>query len=44
MIWDFISFIMETIVHEKEWAMGFHIDTIVMLVISQIVFGTSDEH
>jgi hypothetical protein len=33
MIWDFTSFIMETDLHEKELAMGFHIGTIVMLVI-----------
>lgn len=48
MIWDFTSFIMETNVHEKEWAMGFHIGTIVNAShfqrSSQIAFGKSDEH
>lgn len=48
MIWDFTSFIMETNVHEKECAMGFHIGTIVNAShfqwSSQIAFGTSDEH
>jgi hypothetical protein len=41
MIWDFTSFIMETNVHEKEWAIGFHIGTIVMLVISKGVHTNS---